>query len=46
MQARPLDLIKIFYGKIMFYSENMFDVGLKPLCEFYKIYEVGLKSFE
>jgi hypothetical protein len=24
----------------------MFDIGLKPCCEFYKIYEVGLKQFE
>jgi hypothetical protein len=23
-------------------SENMFDIGLKPFCGFYKIYEIGL----
>jgi hypothetical protein len=46
MQAKPLGLIKIFYEKPCFGSENMFRVGLKPCCEFYKIYEVGLKQFE
>jgi hypothetical protein len=23
----------------------MFDIGLKPFCEFYKIYEIGLTLF-
>jgi hypothetical protein len=26
-------------------SENMFDVGLKPFCEFYKKIEIGLSWF-
>jgi hypothetical protein len=42
MQAKPLGLTKIFYFKPCFGSENMFGVGFKPYCEFYKIYESGL----
>jgi hypothetical protein len=42
MQAKPLGSIKVFYEKSCFDSENMFDVSLKPCCDFCKIYENGL----
>jgi hypothetical protein len=42
MQAKPLGSIKIFYEKSCFGSANMFHIGLKPCCEFCKIYENGL----
>jgi hypothetical protein len=42
MQAKPLGLTKVFYSKPCFGSENMFPIGLKPLCEFCKIYGSGL----
>jgi hypothetical protein len=42
MQAKPLGLTKVFYSKPGFGSENIFLIGLKPCCDFYKIYENGL----
>jgi hypothetical protein len=42
MQAKPLGLIRSFIKNSCFGLQNMFLIGLKPFCEFYKIYETGL----
>jgi hypothetical protein len=34
-----------FYLEISFIFENMFPIGLKPCCEFYKNLESGLTLF-
>jgi hypothetical protein len=34
--------LRPFIKNLVLDSENMFDVGLKPFGEFYKIYEIGL----
>jgi hypothetical protein len=43
---KPFVWIMEFYLEISFIFENMFPIGLKPCCEFYKIYEIGLNWFE
>jgi hypothetical protein len=42
MQVKPWAGWGPFIKNLALDSENMFDVGLKPFCEFYKKIEIGL----